>query len=82
MPADVPCTRPERISVNPIDDYTWGAAARSVRTGRCCVVVTVHDRDDPGRGTTRYGQLPEGAACLGSAAIPATATSTQWPPEW
>src|SRR5439155_11626686 len=44
---DVASTRPDEVSVNPIDDYTWGAAARSVRDGRCYIVVANFDRTNP-----------------------------------
>ena len=54
--ANVPSTRPDLVSVNPIDDYTWGAAARSVRDGRCHVIVIVSDRTNPKYGNTRYGR--------------------------
>ena len=74
---DVASTRPDEVSVNPIDDYTWGAAARSVRDGRCYIVVANFDRTNPKYGQTRYGRLPKGSRCVGSAATPAMATSEQ-----
>jgi hypothetical protein len=79
--AGVPSTRPDEVSVNPIDDYTWGAAAHSARDGRCYVIVITHDRTDPRYGSTHYGRLPAGATCVGSAATPATATSPSQPAE-
>jgi hypothetical protein len=65
------------ISVNPIDDYTWGAAAYSVRAGRCYLIVSMHDCDNPEYGSTMYGSLAPGESCLGTKAIPANATSNQ-----
>jgi hypothetical protein len=73
--ADVPSTRPDEVSVNPMDDFTWGAAAYSVRTHRCYVVVVVTDRENPQYGSTFYGELPEGARCIGRNATPETARS-------
>lgn len=35
-----PQTRPDQISVNAIDDNTWGAAAYSVRAKRCYLIGT------------------------------------------
>ena len=77
--ADVASTKPEEISVNPIDDYTWGAAAQSIRDGHCYIIVGLFDRSNPRYGTTHYGRLPAGAACVGSAATPQNAASTSWP---
>lgn len=79
--ANVPSTRPDEVSVNPIDDYTWGAAAHSVRDGRCYVIVSAHDRNDPKYGSTFYGRLPLGAKCAGSAATLQAATSMEHVPE-
>lgn len=79
--ATAPSTRPDEVSVNPIDDYTWGAAAHSVRDGRCYLIVSSHDRDNPRYGHTFYGRLAAGAKCAGSAATLATATSMQPLPE-
>lgn len=80
VPADVPSTRPDQVSVNPIDNYTWGAAAYSVRTHRCYLILTTHDRVNPGYGTTYYGRLPSGDPCLGAEAKPGTVTSEHPPP--
>jgi hypothetical protein len=79
--ADVPSTRPDQISVNAIDDNTWGAAAYSVRAKRCYLIVTVGDRTDHRYGSTFYGRLPAGATCVGLAATPANATSKDPLPE-
>jgi hypothetical protein len=72
VPADVPSDGPLVVSVNAIDDYTWGAAARSDRTGRCYLVVLVRERESPRYGHTRDGVLTDGLPCTGSAATPAT----------
>ena len=79
--ASFPSTRPDMVSVNPIDKYTWGAAAYSVRTGRCYLILVADDLTNPRYGATYYGRLPIGAACVGSAANRATVTSTSEPPE-
>jgi hypothetical protein len=69
VPADVPSTGPFVVSVNPIDDYTWGAAALSLY-GDCLLKVVVVDRVNPRYGGTRYGVLPRGMPCVGAAATP------------
>jgi hypothetical protein len=79
--ADVPSTRPDMVSVNPIDKYTWGAAAYSVRTARCYLILVAEDPNNPRYGATYYGRLPTGATCVASAASRATVTSTTEPPE-
>ena len=79
--ADVPSTRPDEVSVNPIDDFTWGAAAHSVRAHRCYVVVVATDRENPRYVSTFYGELPEGAKCIGLKATPETAKSDSPLPE-
>ncbi len=81
VPADVPSTRPNMVSVNPIDDYTWSAAAYSVRTSRCYLILSAVNRADPRLGDTFYGELPPGVACVGTAATPTTATERTEPPE-
>ena len=76
--ADMPSTGPDVVSVNPIDRYTWAAAALSSR-GICYAIVSAHDRANPKYGSTYFGRLPHGAACVGSAASPATVTGRDWP---
>ena len=78
MTADVPSTGPDVVSVNPIDAYTWGAAALSPN-GRCYVLVAVIDRTDTRFGADHYGWLAKGAKCVGSAATPTKATADTWP---
>ena len=79
MGPDVPSTGPDVVSVNVVDDFTWGAAALSDQTDRCYVIVTAIDRDMPQFGGTRHGWLPKGEACLGASAVPARVTSSDWP---
>jgi|SRR5579862_4246704 len=75
---DIPSTRPDVVSVNPIDEYTWGAAAYSWQTGRCYLILDALDPN--GRfGNTFYGVLPEGAPCLGSAATRDIVKDSHWP---
>ena len=78
VPADVPSTGPLVVSVNPIGDYTWGAAALS-EEGRCYLILTVRERTNPRLGFRRYGLLAAGAPCVGAAATPATVTEEDWP---
>lgn len=81
VPADVPSTRPTMVSVNPIDQYTWGAAAYSVRADRCYLTLTALDPSNPLYGGTFYGRLAQGASCVGLAATRQTVTSSTEPPE-
>jgi hypothetical protein len=82
VPADVPSTRPNMVSVNPIDQYTWGdAAAYSVRTDRCYLILSTEDPLNPQYGNTYYGRLAQGASCVGLAATRQTVTSSTEPPE-
>ncbi|HKA11229.1 MAG TPA: hypothetical protein VKI99_12255 [Candidatus Dormibacteraeota bacterium] len=81
VPADVPSTRPHIVSVNPIDKYTWGAAAYSVRAGRCYLILVAEDPRNPEYGATYYGRLPARESCVGSAATRASVTSTTELPE-
>ena len=81
VPADVPSTRPDMVSVNPIDQYTWGAAAYSVRTNRCYLILTAHNPSNPRYGNTFYGRLAQGAPCVGLAVTRQTVTSPTEPPE-
>ena len=76
--ANMPSTGPDVVSVNPIDRYTWAASALSSR-GICYAIVSAHDRANPKYGSTYFGRLPHGAACVGSAASPATVTGRDWP---
>lgn len=72
-------TGPGVVSVNPIDRFTWGAAALSDQDQRCYAILVEADRSQPQYGTTRYGRLPEGSPCVGSSATPATVGSNDWP---
>jgi hypothetical protein len=69
---------PGVVSVNPIDRFTWGAAAVSNQNHRCYVILAEADRSQPQYGTTRYGRLPEGSPCVGSSATPGTARDDDW----
>jgi len=68
--ATVPSTGPNVISVNPIDDFTWGAAAKSRSSGICHLVVIVKDQEDPSSTKAMRGELAKGNLCVGSAANP------------
>jgi hypothetical protein len=75
VPADVASDGPLVVSVNPIDDYTWGAAALSERTQRCYLEVHVREMENPKYGHTRWGRLAEGLPCKGSEATRANTRS-------
>jgi len=72
VPADVPSTRPDMVSVNPIDTHKWGAAAYSSRAGACYMVLSVLDSLNPAKGHDYYGRLARGMPCVGSAATSET----------
>lgn len=76
--SEVESTRPKVVSVNPIDDFTWGAAARSAKTGDCFVMVVLLDREDPRRGSFRYERF-SGGPCQGTLAVPERVTKSDWP---
>jgi hypothetical protein len=75
VPAGVASDGPLVVSVNPIDDFMWGAAALSDGTQRCYLVVHVRERENPRYGHTRFGRLAEGLPCRGSEATPASTRS-------
>lgn len=79
VPADVDSSGPLVVSVNVIDDYTWGAAALSDQSQRCYLILGRRDRADPSKGVTHYGRLPAGGPCRGTAARPETVTESRWP---
>ncbi len=72
VPADVPSSRPDMVSVNPIDTHTWGAAAYSSRARACYLVLSVLDGLNSAKGHDYYGRLPRGKPCVGSAATSET----------
>ncbi len=76
---DVPSTGPDVVSVNIVDDFTWGAAALSDQTDRCYLMLRVIDRDRTDLGTTHYALLPKGEPCLGASAVPDRVTASDWP---
>jgi hypothetical protein len=75
--ADVPSASPTVVSVHPIDDYTWGAAALSLR-GDCLLILNIHNRENPRYGNTFYAWYPRGSPCVGSVATPETVRQTIW----
>lgn len=77
--ADLPSTGPSVVSVHPIDQYTWGAAAKSKEDGGCYLILGVHNRRNPEFFDTRYARLPAGRACTGQAATPARVKASDWP---
>lgn len=79
VPADQPSTGPDVVSVNPIDDYTWGAAALSSRTGICYLLFSTIDPSNTRLGSTKHGALPRGSKCVGEAATKETVRDQNWP---
>ena len=77
--ADVESTGPTIVSVNPIDRYTWGAAAYSTQTNRCYLILLKYKSSNLQYGETLYGLLPEGDRCGGSAATEDQVTLGDWP---
>jgi hypothetical protein len=72
-------TGPSEVSVNPIDQFTWGAAALSRRHGPCFLILWAADPVQPEYGGAKFGVLPPGAPCVGAAATPETVTASEWP---
>ncbi|MCX6021439.1 MAG: RHS repeat-associated core domain-containing protein, partial [Chloroflexi bacterium] len=66
-------TGPLVVSVNPIDNDAWGAAALSLR-GHCNLLLAL--QTSPPSLRYRYGVLPDGMPCVGAAANRETVTST------
>jgi len=62
VPADEPSPNHFVASVNPIDNDTWGATARS-SAGRCYAILTYNEPQMHEFGDTRYGIIPAGLAC-------------------
>lgn len=80
VPAHEPSTGPWVVSVNPVDAETWGAAVLSSH-GLCGLLVTrigPETLNSPGTYSTTFGTLAPDAPCVGGAATPANATSTDW----
>ena len=75
VPADVASDGPLVVSVNPIDAFTWGAAALSDRTGRCYLFVNVREPENPKYRHSRFGVLTDGRPCKGSEATRASTRS-------
>lgn len=76
---DVPSTGPDVVSVNVVDDFTWGAAARSEETEHCYLVLHVTDRERTDLGSAFFERLPKGEPCLGASAAPERVRASEWP---
>lgn len=76
---DVPSTGPDVVSVNVVDDFTWGAAALSDQTKHCYLVLHVTDRERPEFGSAFFERLPKGEPCLGASAVPERVRASDWP---
>lgn len=81
VPSTQASGRPSEVSVNAVDEYTWGAASYSIRAKACFVILVQHDIADPRHGINRYGRLRSEMSCLGKAATVETATSASALPE-
>lgn len=77
LPADIPSTGPSEVSVNPIDDYTWGAAS-AMPQGPCFLILWSADRSNPEFGGATFGVLPAGTSCVGAKAIPENVPLKDW----
>lgn len=79
VPPDEPSTGPAVVSVNPIDDHTWGAVALSLRTGVCYLTLSAIDPSDTRLGGSKRGWLPRGSRCVGEAATKESVRDENWP---
>ena len=75
----VPSTGPDVVSVNVVDDFTWGAGALSDQTNHCYLVLHVTDRERPEFGSAFFERLPKGEPCLGASAVPDRVRASDWP---
>ena len=69
-----------QISVNPIDEYTWGAATRGA-DDECYGILAAHDPTNPTYGYTRFTRFGKTEHCRGSMATPTTVRGTN-PNQW
>ncbi|MDQ4091163.1 MAG: hypothetical protein M3163_12795 [Actinomycetota bacterium] len=76
---DVPSTGPDVVSVNVVDDFTWGAAALSNRTDRCYLILLVTDREGPQYTKRLFDRPPKDEPCLGASAVPERVRASDWP---
>ena len=76
---DVPSTGPDVVSVNVVDDFTWGAAALSDENGHCYLMLHVTDRERPELEPAFFERLPRGEPCLGASAVPERVRASDWP---
>ena len=76
---DVPSTGPDVVSVNVVDNFTWGAAALSDENEHCYLLLHVTDRERPEFGSTFFERLPKGEPCLGASAVPERVRASDWP---
>lgn len=65
-----PSSGPKVVSVNAIDEFTWGAAAKSNEDGICYLILIIRDPADPTSSKALRRELTKGSPCLGSAANP------------
>jgi hypothetical protein len=75
--SDQPSTGPNVLSVNPIDDLTWGAAAKST-DGTCYLIGLILSPPDGQYGSIVYG-ASSARPCRGLLATRETLTQSDWP---
>ena len=76
---DAPSTGPDVVSVNVVDDFTWGAAALSDQTDRCYLILLVTDREGPQYTKRLFDRPPKGEPCVGASAVPERVRASEWP---
>jgi len=78
VPADSASVGPAVVSVNPIDDFTWGAAALS-KEGRCYLILILHKPADPKKLDARFAVGGGSGPCVGADAKPGSVQLSAWP---
>lgn len=80
--ATEPSNKSSVISVNPIDETTWGAAAMSSKNQICYLILVNFADGATGSGWTHFGSLPRGVACTGASVTKQSVTAAgSWPAE-
>lgn len=75
---DIPSTGPYVVSVNPIDQHTWGAVALDPHRHRCFAILLYSDPNNAGYGGTLYGELPSDKQCAGENVSRDNVKSASW----
>ncbi|MDQ3641979.1 MAG: hypothetical protein M3450_11115, partial [Actinomycetota bacterium] len=67
------------MSVNVVDDFTWGAASFSDQTDRCYLILLVTDREGPQYTKRLFHRPPKREPCVGASAVPERVRASHWP---